>query len=130
MENGYLKIHQEHTSWVSDLQMWSKDLRICYEEMEALKETLEFINDAVKSHEDGLMDHLKMLIDHSNKLNKHEREILYIVEGTGLDSKLTDLHKGEANHHDIYRDAHERLKKYHHTVMTRARSFKKSLIAV
>jgi hypothetical protein len=76
------------------------------------------------------MDHLKMLIDHSNRLNQHERDIKFVVEGTSLDTKLSDMHHDEATHHEIYRDAHERLKRYHHEVMTITRGLKKTLEAV
>ena len=130
MKNGHLKIHKEHTNWVSDLQMWSLDLKMWEEEMDALKKTLQFINDAVKYHEEGLMDHLKMLIDHRNRLNQHERDIKFVVEGTGLDTKLSDLHKDEAYHHERYMEAHERLKKYHHKLMAMTRGLKKAIEAV
>ena len=126
----HLKIHQDHRLWESDLQMWSVDLRMWDEEAEALNSTLSYINQAIVKHEEALMDHLKSLIDHRDRLNQHEKDITILVEGTPLDTSLLGAHTSEGKHHEIYRHAHERLKRHHHTIMALTKGLKKALESV
>lgn len=129
-KQDHLQIHQEHRSWDSDLEMWSLDLKMWDEEVEALDNALAFINEAVQKHEESLMDHLKSLVDHRERLNKHELDISVLIEGTSLDAKLLESHTTEAKHHEIYRHAHERLKRYHHTMMALTKGLKKALESI
>jgi predicted nucleic acid-binding Zn-ribbon protein len=126
----HLQMHQEHRTWDSDLQMWSHDLKMWEEEIEALNSALQFINDAIKSHQEALMDHLKALVDHRDRINKHEVDIKYVRESSKLDGELLDMHKDETIQHEIQHRAHERIKKYHHTIMALTKGLKKSLESV
>ncbi|WP_350101366.1 hypothetical protein [Fulvivirga sp.] len=128
--HNHLKIHQDHCRWESDLEMWSLDLKMWEEESEALNDTLSFITEAIKNHEESLMDHLKTLIDHRNKLNQHEKDITFLIEGTPLDDKLRESHTNEDKYHEIYRNAHERLKRYHHTLIALTKGLKKALESI
>lgn len=123
----HLQIHHEHKLWDSDLQMWSLDLKMWNEESQALNHALAFINEAVKKHEEALAFHLKSLMEHQDKLHNHEKDITILVEGTPLDTKLQEEHADEAKRHEVYRDAHERLKRYHHMLMALTKGLKKAL---
>ena len=130
MKNNHLKIHQDHSRWKSDLEMWSQDLKMWDEEAVLLNDTLSFIAEAVKKHKESLMDHLKVLIDHREKLNQHEKDITFLIEGTPLDDKLMESHTHEGQSHEIYKNAHERLMKYHHTLMALSMGLKKALESI
>lgn len=128
--HDHFQIHHEHRLWDSDLQMWSTDLKMWDEEIEALNSALDFIQEAVKKHEEALMDHLKSMMNHLDRLNQHEKDISILVEGTTLDDQLQDAHAYEAKQHEIHRHAHERLKRYHHTVMALTKGLKKALESI
>lgn len=129
-KHNHLKTHQDHGRWESDLEMWSLDLKMWEEEAVALNDALSFITEAVKKHEESLMDHLKTLMDHRDKLNQHEKDITYLIEGTPLDDKLMESHNLEDKQHEIYRNAHERLKRYHHTLIALTKGLKKALESI
>lgn len=129
-KHDHLKIHQDHRLWDSDLQMWSIDLKMWDEEAEALNRAQSYINEAITKHEEALMDHLKSLMDHRDRLNQHEKDITILVEGSPLDSKLLAEHVKEGKRHEIYRHAHERLKRYHHTIMALTKGLKKALESI
>lgn len=127
---NHLKIHQDHLKWKSDLEMWSLDLKMWEDEIKTLKDSLSFIEEAVKNHEDSLMDHIKSLMDHHEKLDHHEKDITFLIEGSTLDTKLVEYHDLEDIQHEINRNAHERLKRYHHTVVALTNGLKKAFESI
>lgn len=126
----HLQIHRDHLAWESDIKMWSHDIKMWQQESDALEDALDFIHKAVSSHEDALTSHYNALVDHHNRLNQHEVDIKYVREGTLLDSGMLDLHKDEAAEHELQRKAHERLKRYHHTVMALTKSLQTALKSI
>lgn len=126
-EELHFDIHQDHREWTSDLEMWMLDLKMWEEEIEALNNSLIYIGQAVEQHADGMQVHRTMLREHMERITKHEKDITYLPEGSDLDGELTEAHQQEARRHKVQRDAHERIKKFHHKVMVLTKELRKSL---
>lgn len=126
----HLQAHQDHRSWDSDIKMWSHDIKMWEQEVEALGDAVNFINKAIQNHEEALESHYQALVQHHDRLIKHEVDIKYVREGSLLDDQMLETHKDEGAEHEIQRLAHERLKRYHHTIMALTKTLKEALSSV
>ena len=123
----HLNMHRDHAIWQSDLSMWTHDLKMWEQEIEGLEQVLSFFEEAVRQHKITLVDHVRVLAEHKARLQRHEIDLSIVKEGTKLDLELSDEHEAEHLRHKEQRRAHERLKKYHHSVVTLSKSLKKAL---
>lgn len=126
----HLQLHQEHGKWDSDVKMWMEDIKIWKEEMVALTEALRFIEEAVHNHKSALKSHSDSILFHQNELQHHERDMRYVLEGSNIDRELLGDHQKEAARHALQFNAHERLKRYHHSVMTLTKSLKMAIASI
>lgn len=121
------KMHEDHVQWKSDMTMWQQDIRMWYQELEALRSALQSITKACNDHESGIDAHAHRIETFQNEIRQDELN-LGMIEPSGLpDLGELKLHQEKARQHAKQKDAHERLKKYHHHVMVVTKNMKKAL---
>jgi len=120
-------MHHDHVLWNSDIEMWHQDVSIWKQELEALKNAMISIELTIENHEKSIDAHLMTIDEHRKRLAKHDLDLALISPGSRSDMELADSHEDERGRHSIQKEAHERLKKYHHQTMVHVKSLKKAL---
>ncbi|MCG8322646.1 MAG: hypothetical protein MI921_24310 [Cytophagales bacterium] len=122
-----LSMHQDHTVWESEIRMWQEDLKFWKKELNQLKEDLIVIASAAEKHLEATDHHEKSIAEHHSFLQKHETDLSILLENTGLDRELAARHLNEQQKHNLQKDAHERIKKYHHTIVALCKALRKAI---
>ncbi|MEM6361473.1 MAG: hypothetical protein AAF731_15380 [Bacteroidota bacterium] len=87
-------------------------------ELIALSEALVYINDVIKKHEEAILKYKKAICQHYWFVNKHETDLPLVSERESeLGEEMNRKHKDKAESHRLQMDAHERFKRYHHSVL-------------
>jgi septal ring factor EnvC (AmiA/AmiB activator) len=122
-------MHSEHKQWESDIAMWKDDARMWQKELKQVQSELKELKERLSDHRKGLAEHVKALRKHARTSGGHEHALAeYETGGEGEDLiALAKSHGQEIDRHALVRDAHERIKKYHHTVLAEWSHFFKSL---
>ena len=127
MNSTHQNMHREHILWESDLAMWTHDLKMWESELANLEEIMEFFEEAVKQHKLALIDHMRVLASHKSRLERHEIDLGLVREGSPLDVELSEEHTTEQARHTQQFNAHERLKRYHHSLIALSNSLRQAL---
>jgi predicted nucleic acid-binding Zn-ribbon protein len=121
-------MHHDHRQWESDVSMWRDDIEIWQQNHQnALKELNRIA--------ERLTEHMTSLEAHVGQLDSHEANTLQHEHGVAADFRQQNdptahsmsEHVKEATRHQHLRDAHERMKKHHHTVMAHIAMLKATL---
>ena len=123
------EMHKDHPDWNSEVAMWERDTRMWYKELEVLINALMSIKTGCEEHEKGLDTHLRTIKGHQHSLNIDESDLTMIDPSlSGYPAAdVTARHNKESKQQQIQRDAHARLKEYHHLIMVVTKSMKKAL---
>jgi hypothetical protein len=124
---SHISMHKDHAIWQSDISMWSHDLKMWEQEMESLEQVISLFEEALKQHKLTLLEHVRVLAEHRTRLDRHEIDLGLITEGSKIDQDLGKEHEAEAERHISQRRAHERLKRYHHSLITISKNLQKAL---
>lgn len=120
-------MHDDHIQWSSDMAMWEQDIRMWHQELEALRGALRSIERACKEHEYGIGAHSRSIKNLRNGIRQDELN-LGMIEPSGLsDHGALKMHRQKAVQHESQKEAHERMKKYHHLMMVVTKNLKKAL---
>ena len=108
-------LHADHRVWLADLSLWQDDMAEWRAELGKALENLREAESALRAHAQGLDEHQVELDREEEAIRQHECGIA-LAGRAGLDATP---HDSQAARHPQRRAAHERLKKYHHTVLAR-----------
>jgi septal ring factor EnvC (AmiA/AmiB activator) len=122
-------MHGEHKQWEADIAMWRDDVRMWQKELKQVRSELKELKDRLSEHRKALAAHLRGLRKQTRTLGGHEHALAeYETGGVGEDLvALAKAHGQEIDRHTLQREAHERIKKYHHVVIAQWSHFFKSL---
>jgi hypothetical protein len=110
-------LHADHRLWLSDLSLWQDDLREWRDELGRALDDLREAEAALRAHAQGLDQHGVAMDQEAEGIRQHECGIALTERaGAGL---TAGPHEAQAARHPQRRDAHERLKRYHHTLIAR-----------
>jgi hypothetical protein len=126
----HLEMHEEHRYWLSEHALWRDDVSIWEEEARKAVEDLKKVEAALRDHEEALRSHAETLGREEARLRKHEHELAEFEKGTGGTNDLIAMargHQGEGDRHGELRQAHERIKRYHHTIIAQCALLLKAL---
>lgn len=123
----HLRMHRDHSAWNSDIKMWEQDLKTWDLEFIALKEAMKSINQAIDNHEGALKSHGDSIKEHRGAVQKHETGLKHARENASFDAVTGKEHEKERRRHDHTQDAHERLKRYHHSIIILTKGLKQAL---
>lgn len=122
---NHLEMHHDHLFWKSEYGMWFDDLKIWQEELKELNDDLNQIRKAVNYHAESLESHKSAIFNHKLFADKHELDLSLLTEGSVANQELCESHEKEYEKHLAQKVAHEKIKKYHHTVLSVTKGLKK-----
>jgi predicted nucleic acid-binding Zn-ribbon protein len=123
-------MHHDHRQWESDVSMWRDHIGIWKQGHQNAFKELKRIEERLAEQSDALESHVNQLDFQEANILQHE----HTVAGECRDQteprhhSMAD-HAKEATAHQHLRDAQERLKKHHHTVMAHIMMLKATLDA-
>jgi hypothetical protein len=122
-------MHQDHKKWLSDNNMWRCDISAWQEEFKKAAAGLKQIESALREHEKALQTHAAAIRLREQELDAHEHALAEYERGEpGAELiSLAKAHEKEAARHARQHDAHERIKKHHHEVITQLKLLYKAL---
>ena len=104
----------EHRNWRKDAEDWKQEVRKAVEELRDVHCMLEDHEAALNAHMDSILQHEKTEAEHEQVL-KTSSLLETPVEHS---DPMTSLHQGESARHTQQREAHERMKRHQHALMT------------
>ena len=121
MNTKDLAMHSEHRQWLSDDSMWRDDLALWRKEIDESLDELGKLEDALHAHRANLQIHLDTFMAGEKEQEAHEHALAEFERGDTRNElqllAMAKAHKKHADEHVQQRQAHERLKKLHHTMM-------------
>ncbi|HVK11432.1 MAG TPA: hypothetical protein VM597_21865 [Gemmataceae bacterium] len=119
-------LHADHRAWLADLSLWQDDVREWRAELGRALDDLRAAEGLLRAHAQGIDEHAVELDAEEEAVRQHECGIVLVERAGGLEA---GPHDDQAARHPRRREAHERLKKYHHTVLARVSLLLKAITA-
>jgi hypothetical protein len=122
-------IHQEHRDARSEHHMWLEDIDGWRSEHRRAAAMLAQVQTALLEHDAALEAHAATIRLHEVEIDRHERALASHERGVpeADPEKLAEVHKAQLDKHAHARDAHQRIKSYHHLVTTEIAALLKKL---
>jgi hypothetical protein len=119
--NAMDTMHSDHRRWQAALSQWKDDLAEWDRELVQAGEALREVGAALDSHAAGLDAHARLLRREDQEVDDHEHLMACLARHQADHDPISQHggHDAEACRFARLHDAHERLKKYHHTLMAR-----------
>jgi hypothetical protein len=109
----------EDTEWVADIERWRAEHKAALEQLATMQAAVHRHGEALDAHAEILAKHEQHLRDHERALSEFER-----AGGGAAERAMTQQHQQEAQRHKEHRAAHERIKKFHYTVLAQLQLLK------
>ncbi len=125
-------MHAEHRQWQSEHSMWTDDIELWRAQHEAALSQLKQLEDLLRQHGEALDEHAEATQRLQHSLEGHEKSMAaYWREGADAEGQeaMIALHRQEAKRHAEQREAHERIKKQQHSIITHLTMLKTALEA-
>jgi hypothetical protein len=122
-------MHHQSRFWQNEEALWRDDIRAWEEELTQTLAEAERLNAALSNHEKTLRSHAAAIRLHGQDEATHVHALAEYERG-GLGADMLGLaheHQEKINMHIRQRQAHERIKRRHHTVMAHWRLLLKAL---
>lgn len=115
------KMHADHRQWAEALSQWEDDLAIWHRELIEAGEALRQVGAILDAHAAGLGSHTRLLHREDEAVEDHEHLIACVARHQADHDRIAQAggHDAEAVRYRRLLDTHERLKKYHHTLMAK-----------
>lgn len=123
------EMHSDHRQWSSEETLWEDDIQIWEGELDAALGDIKQLAEVIGEHRKCLEAHGDAVRAARAHRAKHEHALAEYERGeTGEDLVvLAQKHEEEGAKHCEQRQAHERVKRHHHTVMAHWRLLLKAL---
>lgn len=127
--SNHAEMHRDHLRWSSEASMWRSDLAIWQHELADAVVDVEQLKKALEAHGERLRQHAATIRVDELEADGHEHAIVdYEQGGTGTDlPEYAQKHTRETDRQAKDRQAHEQLKRLHHTILAQWRLLLKSL---
>lgn len=114
-------MHHDHRDWEVEIGLWRDDIRAWQHEVSSAVTDLKEIESLLDSHAASLRTHAAALQLMGLESGAHEHAIVEFEKGaTGEELlPLAKKHLTENAHQAQQRDAHERIKHYHRTLIAK-----------
>jgi hypothetical protein len=114
-----------HSTWRVDIERWRGEHEASLLQLAKLQEMIRQHGEALESHAKAIERHQESLRDHGRAMSSYQGH----GAGEPLQETMASKHRENAERHEMHRDAHERIKKHHHTVMAHLTMLKTALEA-
>jgi chromosome segregation ATPase len=124
--------HADHRHWHSDVECWKDDIENWRAEHSAAIVQLQQALEQINENRASLDQHADAVASLERGLEYHEKHLAASLQSgseTELDKILSDRHAMQAGLYQRQREAHERIKKHHHTAMAQVAILKAALEA-
>ncbi len=115
------QLHADHRYWEEEIAMWREDIAMWREERQKRMAELE---QAIGAHAAALEQHAEDIVQHEADTVQHEHFLAELLKSGGpngddAEEAWQETHADEQARHAGQRDAHERIKRHHHTAMAK-----------
>ena len=112
------EMHQDHLVWKSESGLWCDEVEFWNTEADRMEQQLREMLELLGSHRDALREHRAAIERRLESEDLHELQLaLYEMGEAGLELPgLARVHQHTAEEQVRQRDAHARLRRYHHTL--------------
>ncbi len=127
-----IEMHSDHRHWNSELAMWKEDITNWRSEHAIALDLLLQAKTMITSHEACLDAHQEKMSEVSKAIQCHEKTLAASLRGgaeSDRNNVLNDKHESHLQTMITQHDAHERIKKHHHTAMAKVELLLKALEA-
>lgn len=118
--NTFAGMHVEHRQWESEHSMWSDDIEHWRGQYESAQSQMKTLEELVRRHGEQLDAHTQAIRRIQHSFEDHERSMAaYQRDGSDAEGQeaMCANHVQQAERQSQQREAHELLKKQHHTIM-------------
>jgi hypothetical protein len=112
-------MHRDHCQLRSEDDLWWLEIAAWQQELQSALKDLSKLEAALKDHEKSLEIHAAAIRSYEQDVGEHEHALAAFEQG-GSGGELVDLakaHGDEISQHQRRRQAHERIKRHHHSMM-------------
>lgn len=115
------KMHADHRRWESALSQWNDDLAEWDKELVQASQALRDAGAALDAHAAGVDAHARLMRREGQEVEDHEHLLACVARHQADHDRIGQCggHDAEGCRFARLRDAHERLKKYHHALMAK-----------
>jgi uncharacterized coiled-coil protein SlyX len=115
------QMHAEHQLWEGEISHWREEIARWKKEHQ---DRLAELEQAIAAHASTLEEHANALGQHEENTVQHEHFLAELLksgrpDGGDAEDSWLQTHTEERNRHAGQRDAHERIKRHHHTAMAK-----------
>lgn len=112
------EMHQDHLVWKAESGLWCDEVEFWNTETDRMEQQLREMLELLGSHRDALREHRAAIERRRESEDLHELQLaLYEMGEAGLELPgLARVHQQTAEEQVRQRDAHARLRRYHHTL--------------
>jgi hypothetical protein len=127
--SNHVEMHRDHQRWSSETNMWRCDLAAWQHELADAVADVEQLKKALEAHGERLRKHAAAIRVDELAAEGHEHALAeYELGGSGENlPEYARKHSREADRQAKDREAHEHLKRLHHTIIAQWRLLLKSL---
>lgn len=124
------ELHHDHIVWKAEVSQWRDDIELWKNELTQAEAQLKDLELALKAHREALAAHESAIQDREAATNRHELAIAAWEAGeTGEDlPAMAVAHEQEIKTQDLQRNAHDRIRRHHHSVMANWSLFMKAIV--
>lgn len=122
-------MHHEHQAWEAENSLWRDDIRAWQHELAQVLASLKDVEGLLNSHGEALRTHAAAIRLWEMESATHEHALVDFEKGASGEELLpmAKKHQTETTKQTQHRDAHERIKHYHHALIARANQLIKAL---
>lgn len=115
----HTEMHCEHKHLRNEIALWQEQINHWREEFREALAGLERLKQSLACHDQALQKHAEELDRECTRLQEHEFALAEYERGGGSAElvSLAQRHKEELTLQARRRDAHERIKRHHHSLM-------------
>ena len=114
-----------HSTWCVDIECWQREHESALSQLAKLQEMLRLHGEALGSHARAVEGHQQGLQDHGQAMSEYQNQ----GAGETLQETMASKHRELAERQRTQHEAHERIKKHHHTVMAHVTMLKAAIEA-
>ena len=111
-------MHADHAAWKSESSLWCDEVQFWNGETDRMEQQLREMLELLESHREALRSHQSAIARRQQSEDLHELQLaLYEMGEAGLELPgLAKVHQQAGDEQVRQREAHARLRRYHHTL--------------
>ena len=125
----HVDMHHDHGRWASEDSMWRSDIAAWQHELADAQASVDRLTESLRAHGERLRKHAAAIRVDELDADRHEHALAeYEQGGSGAElPEFAQKHTRETERQAKDRQAHEQLKRLHHTIFAQWHLLLKSL---